>query len=234
MAANFAKHVTLTDGNETVVELLQTNCDNYVSVLSSSSSSSSSQTDSTSTAHTPTMNAVPFQWGNGSQLSQIVETSGPFDVILAADVVQWPAVVEPLLHTMKALLWNSNSSITTSSSISSNSDTNTNNNSNPDNTCQSEQESKCCILGIVERAQSTYRMFFEMATELGFQSRKIPMTEFLEGGVIPESCQEHGGRKTQLFELKLVDFSVPPILLEHVDVDIIVGKSYENTCFLPC
>jgi hypothetical protein len=130
------------------------------------------------------------------------------DVVVAADVVQWPSVLEPLLQTVKALLWNS----------------------------ESEQK-PVFIVGIVNRASSTYDLFFELAREFGFTCHKVEASEYLPGGVMPESCQEFGGRSTEIFEVVLEDRSVYPALLRKEQDntrDWTVGTSYyENTAF-PC
>jgi hypothetical protein len=127
------------------------------------------------------------------------------DVVIAADVVQWPALIEPLLHSVKALLWTS------------------------------ECEPPTLVLGIVNRAQSTFDMFFGLAAKLGFSCRRVPDEDFLK--VLPKSCQEHGGRVTEVWQVELVDRSKRPILLQtekENPSDPTLGSAYQNTSSLPC
>ena len=202
-------------------------------------------TDSTEyTIKEPNLHASKFIWGNKDNLANILESHGnpSFDVVLAADVIQWPAVVEPLLHTIKALLWNNRMLSSSSSSSSSN----INQINNNDHNIHFQIYPKC-IIGIVQRAQTTSQMFFKLANKLGFQYNKIPFDLFLKDGVIPTSCREYGGRETEIFELTLQDFSVSPILLDMIQKttnddgkqdsvvlkDTTLGESFQNTLYLP-
>lgn len=187
VAARYAEKVVLTDGNEIVMDLLRQNVDlcqpNNLSC--------------------PISNSL-FKWGDRSQCHELLQSMGHVDVVVAADVVQWPAVIEPLLHTIKALLWNS------------------------------KAKEPCLLLGVVNRASSTYDLFFQLAKQLGFSCRQVMPEEYLKDGQVPVSSQEHGGRKTEIHHIILTDRSQPPILLETEGEDVILGQGYENTCFLPC
>jgi hypothetical protein len=117
-------------------------------------------------------------------------------------------VLEPLLQTVKALLWNS----------------------------ESEQK-PVFIVGIVNRASSTYDLFFELAREFGFTCHKVEASEYLQDSVMPESCQEFGGRSTEIYEVVLEDRSVYPALLRKELDDTrnwTVGTSYYENAAFPC
>jgi predicted nicotinamide N-methyase len=178
-----AHQVILTDGNEIVLDLLRQNCQSTVNVKT-----------------------LKLIWGDRENLSNVLRDMTHVDVVIAADVVQWPAVVEPLLHSVKALLWSS------------------------------ECETPTLVLGIVNRAQSTYDMFFELAAKLGFSYRRVPHDNFLK--VLPKSCQEYGGRVTEVWEVELVDRSQEPVLLQADNgentSDPTLGSAYQNTSYLPC
>ena len=192
VAAQFANRVLLTDGNDVVLDLLTRNANK--SGLNMPTSDHSGEV----------ITAARLLWGHRIDWIQVMETmNGTVDVVIAADVIQWPAVVEPLLHTVKALLWDSRAKIPT------------------------------FVLGIVNRAQTTYDLFFQLAKELGFSWERVPEEAFLKDGIVPKSCQEFGGRSTEIFEVVLTDRSVYPIL--HSDTrDVTLGKTFENTPFLPC
>jgi hypothetical protein len=194
VAAHFADKVTVTDGNEYVLDLLNQNVD----ALKNKNNSNVC----------PSVLALPLVWGNHAQLQALLEHMSVVDVIVAADVVQWPCVLEPLLQTIKALLWNS----------------------------EPEQQ-PVFIVGIVNRATSTYDLFFELAREFGFTCHKVEASEYLPDGVVPESCQEFGGRETEIYHVVLEDRSVYPALLRKEQDDTrnwTVGTSFETTALLPC
>lgn len=159
-ASYFCQQAVLTDGNEIVMDLLSKNAESRENV-----------------------SAAAFTWGTRSELLAIIDTVGCVDVVVAADVVQWPTVVEPLLHSVKALLWNSRS------------------------------ERPCLLLGIVNRAENIYGLFFRIAKELGFACEKVQPETFLKDGLVPKSCLEFGGRETEIFIVELVDRSVQPKML---------------------
>jgi hypothetical protein len=71
---------------------------------------------------------------------------------------------------------------------------------------------------------------------MGFVSREIDSKEYFPDGSIPLTCQEHGGRTTKLFELTMNQHStdVPLLLKPNHKEDCIVGRSFEQTVFLPC
>jgi predicted nicotinamide N-methyase len=177
-----ASQVVMTDGNEVVLDLLRRNSESRANVK-----------------------ALKLIWGDAENLSTVLTDMIHIDVVIAADVVQWPAVIEPLLHTVKALLWTS------------------------------ECDPPTLVLGIVNRAQSTYDMFFELAAKLGFSCRRVPHEDFLQ--VLPESCQEQGGRVTEVWLVELVDRSERPVLLrtdKDSTSDPTLGSAYQNTSSLPC
>lgn len=162
-AAYFCNQVVITDGEEVIMDLLKKNeeCRDNIT-------------------------ALPFWWGVRKDLNNIFDSlEHSVDVVVAADVVQWPTVVEPLLHSVKALLWNSRS------------------------------ERPSLVLGIVNRANNVNELFFEKAKELGFTWRKIPNESFVKDGIVPKACQEFGGRETQVFIVELADRSEKPTMLEE-------------------
>ena len=187
-----ASHVTFTDGNEVVVNtLLEQNAKRY--------------------AKCPT-SVCQFVWGNIDHFNNVRSiTRRSFDVVLAADVVQWPAVLEPLIHTIKALLWDD----------------------------IDKEAEKICIIGIVQRSLKTSSLFFHFAKKLGFDCSKLDMESLFpvdEAGKthIPFECREHGGLETELFMMKLSDRSVQPLLHSNNAQSVIVGENYENTSYMPC
>jgi hypothetical protein len=184
-----ADHVILTDGNEVVMDLLQKNIDSCLQQREEI---------------TCQVSAKQLTWGDRDRCKKVLDSIGHVDHIVAADVVQWPAVLEPLLLTTKALLWTSTA------------------------------EDPSLILGIVNRASATFDLFFSLAKELGFSYRKISATEYLENGIVPESCKEFGGRQTEVYLVILTDRSQVPILLETTGEDVLLGKNYKNTSTLPC
>jgi hypothetical protein len=100
-AGDVATRVIATDGNDgPVYDLLVRNI------------SAAQQRQHTSTNHPTTiLKHRQLVWGNPNHIRELLEQetgqppSGMIDVVIAADVVQWPAVLEPLLETVKALLW---------------------------------------------------------------------------------------------------------------------------------
>jgi predicted nicotinamide N-methyase len=186
-----AAKVAVTDGNPVVLDLLSQN----VSTLRRQHESSSCE-----------LAAQQCVWGDRTHCHRLLrKMDDVVDVVVAADVVQWPAVVEPLLHTVKAFLW------------------------------KSTAPEPVMLLGIVNRAASTYEMFFSLAETLGFSTRSVPYEEFLANGALPKSCREFGGRQTEIVEAVLTDRSELPILLrEDNAIDCTIGATFENTTFLPC
>jgi hypothetical protein len=174
-ASYFCQQAVLTDGNDIVMDLLCKNAESRENV-----------------------SAAAFTWGTRSELHAIIDTAGCVDVVVAADVVQWPTVVEPLLHSVKALLWNSRS------------------------------ERPCLLLGIVNRAENIYGLFFRIAKELGFACEKVPPETFLKDGVVPRSCLEFGGRETEIFIVELIDRSVHPKMLSDGE-DLVDQENWLRT-----
>lgn len=171
VSAHFSKKVIVSDGNEIVVDLLEQNVANFLAASSDHENISARQ----------------LTWGDRAQCDNLLESmQGHVDVVVAADVVQWPSVVEPLLHTVKHLLWTSTS-----------------------------EAPPTMILGIVNRAQSCHDLFFRLAKDLGFSATKISPFLYLKEGILPASCKEYGGRETELYQVILVDKSQPPILLKQ-------------------
>ena len=168
VASNFASRVLLTDGNNLVVEsILKKN----VSAYGSSEK---------------TVTAQKFLWGDKNDLQSILDNFGTVDVVLAADVVQWPCVLEPLLNSIKTLLW--------------------------------ESSEPLFILGFVNRSQSIYEEFLDLAKKLGFTWQLIDTNLFLPG-IVPDSCKERGGRVAEIMELRLTDRTNRPIFLSNEEDD---------------
>jgi len=204
IASDFATKVLLSDGNDSVVNLLKKNASAYIS--SGHVTKPGNERLQHSVQENSCISVQKFVWGDRTELLKILHDFGSVDVVIAADVVQWPAVVEPLLHTVKALLW------------------------------ESVDEKPMFLLGLVQRAQSTSQEFFDLAKRLGFAWEKVDYAKFLPGGVLPDSCKEHGGRITEIFEIRLIDRSDPPILLDESaddDCDSTLGKNYQHSA-LPC
>jgi len=185
--------IIVTDGNELVLDLVQKNLTlNFPQENNNINKVSARQ----------------LIWGNYSQCHELLNSfrnnAGKVDHVITADVVQWPAVIEPLLHTVKFFLWYS---------------------------CSKQA---CFILGIVNRANDTYRMFFDIATTLGFTFTKIHPKFFLKNGIIPTCCQETG-HETEIYKLVLTNRKDEPILMnQNKKEDVMVGTNYENTLSLPC
>eukprot|EP00593_Proboscia_inermis_P015642 CAMPEP_0171302614 /NCGR_PEP_ID=MMETSP0816-20121228/12035_1 /TAXON_ID=420281 /ORGANISM="Proboscia inermis, Strain CCAP1064/1" /LENGTH=235 /DNA_ID=CAMNT_0011781227 /DNA_START=192 /DNA_END=899 /DNA_ORIENTATION=- len=219
VASHFAKKVALSDGNDVVLDLLRDNAQNHELVRErkhrtgnteqgpeiQNEFETASKLFETSKCRISVQKCV---WGDRSHLLSIRDVFGcqGADVIVGADVVQWPSVVEPLLHTVKALLW--------------------------DSKVEKEVAGKypTFVLGIVKRATSISNQFFELARNMGFTSSKIPAELYLKHGVVPDECKEYGGRITEIYELTLTDRSVPPVMLER---DVIIGETYENVLATP-
>ena len=199
VASEFANKVLLTDGNDFVVDSIlnrsvsfyNTNMSDSILVQSSSSHCKNN------------ISVQKFIWGDKEQLKEILEDFGTVDVIVAADVVQWPSVLEPFLHSCKALLWKSSKPL--------------------------------LVLGLVQRAQSTYREFFKVANQLGFVWERVSYEIFLPGGVLPEACQEYGVGKPEIYELQLASRLNSPILLNDVEDQStsVTGIKYQFSS-LPC
>lgn len=195
-----ASTVMATDGNESaVLDLLRQNTAFHQQKI-----------DTTAACQ---LYCQPLLWGNQSQLLALLQPlkQKRVDVVVAADVVQWPAVLEPLLHTVKYVLWRKDIS----------------------ESMAPDREKPVFLLGIVQRAATTYNLFFQLADKMGFESRAIAPTDFLQNGIAPLSCQERGGRVTELYELTLRPDSGPPVF-SHQDRDRTLGTSFEQTPFLPC
>jgi Lysine methyltransferase len=97
--SRMVKVVVATDGNDNVVwDLLERNVKNH--------DLSRRSHDMDGFVPCPVL-ALPCLWGNRSHVMDVLgavhERSDV--VVVAADVVQWPDVIDPLLHTVKALLW---------------------------------------------------------------------------------------------------------------------------------
>lgn len=176
-----ASQVMATDGNDNIVlELLDKNMTRHKNGQASQ-----------------------LVWGNTQHIRQVLDRMGTVDAVLAADVVQWPAVIEPLVLTVKALLWLS-----------------------PD---------ALFVIGIVNRAQRTHDLFFEIAKREGFQCHKVDMQlVLLNAQQLPASSRDGGGLQMDIWELRLIDRSIPPVLLEIDATNILVGNTFQNTLSLPC
>jgi len=190
VASNFASRVLLTDGNDLVVE----------SVLKKNVSAYGSSAKNV-------VSAQKFLWGDKNDLQCILGNFGTVDVVLAADVVQWPCVLEPLLNSIKALLW--------------------------------ESSEPLFILGFVNRSQSTFEEFLDLAKQLGFTWQCVETHLFLPG-IVPDSCKERGGRVAEIMELRLTDRTNRPILLTNEEEDVSnctittsLGREYQYSS-LPC
>jgi predicted nicotinamide N-methyase len=188
VAAHFARNVIVTDGNgDVVLDLLKQNVADF-------------QKENTTSCR---LSGMQLLWGDKKHFRRVMVEAAMdgndqhVDVLIAADVVQWPEVVEPLLHTVKALLW------------------------------ESSAKQPTLLLGIVNRAASTYNLFFGLAEELGFITERISPDEFFEDGIVPEACREYGGRHTELYRVILNDRSEEPLLFDQDDnIDRTTGQGW--------
>ena len=209
-------NVISTDGNEGVVEgVLSKN-------LSASVINPMSALDS--------VECMQLLWGNARDvdecLSKIRGGGSSFDALVCADVLQWPAVLPPLVHTIHRLLWRGPTGTTlTTAGVH-----------------------PALYIGVVERdGGQLKRRFFAMLKDLGFgPEREVDVDEFLprirttttttttSGGndgddpadevsgskiddprhVFPSRGREYGGRVCKVYECFLVDMSLPPKLLD--------------------
>lgn len=199
VASKFANKVLLTDGNDFVVDSILKRSVSF----HNTKMTDSTRVESSSSHCTNNISVQKFIWGDKEQLKGILEDFGTVDVIVAADVVQWPSVLEPFLHSCKALLWKSSKPL--------------------------------LVLGLVQRAQSTYREFFKVASQLGFTWEKVPYKIFLPGGVLPDACQEYGVGKPEIYELQLASRMNPPKLLNDAEDQStsVTGFKYQFSS-LPC
>ena len=200
------RQVVLTDGNASVLPLLQDNVERHsfggggdVPVVQ--------------------VSCQELIWGDRMQLQNLRDQLlGPVSMVVAADVVQWPSVLEPLLWTVQALLFRRPPN-------------------KEDNSCDGGGAG-VFVLGLVTRAESTVSLFFQLAKSLGFSWRRIPRRDYLVDGQLPGSCHERGG-PLDLYELKLKEESstVVPFLWqvdEQDQRDTTLGTSYEHTLSHPC
>jgi len=156
-------------------------------------------------------------WGDRNDIRNC-KKGGDFDFVFAADVVQWPAVVQPLALTVHALLYRSRKSA-----------------------AETDRPPPTFYVGIVERDDgSLKRSLFRQLRELGFSAeREIDYSEYLPeneegaGHRFPEHGSEFGGRECKIYETKLTDYTIMPTLLE-TGKDLIYTEGYENTTTLPC
>lgn len=206
LTAKNTVQVILTDGNPSVLELLQSNVDRQ----------NFSQQEKLQ------VSSQELVWGDRKQLLQLKERLlGPVDVIVAADVVQWPSVLEPLLWTVQAILHFHH---------------------DEDNISRGK-----FLLGLVSRAASTVELFFHLAEKLGFVWNVVPRIDYLYNGTLPPPCQEAAGRPIDLYELTLkprecnhssARDACEPFLLQNNsklnDLDTTLGSSFANTLSRPC
>ena len=90
-------------------------------------------------------------------------------------------------------------------------------------------------LGLVNRAKKTIELLLTLSKDLGFSCQKIHVSSFIKHGEIPKQCQEHGGRKTEIYEVILISRQNPPILLDESssEQNFTVGKTFKNTLCMP-
>ncbi|CAM9444814.1 unnamed protein product [Chrysoparadoxa australica] len=131
MASHYASHTCLTDGNKSVVDRLDENA-------------------ALNIAH-GAISTYQLLWGDKESFEELIKICGNRrpQVLVAADVVCWPAFIEPFLHTVKALL---QGAVLTEAAL---------------------------YLGYVERASKTTELFYDKAQQLGFSITEIPKSSFL-------------------------------------------------------
>jgi|TARA_B110000305_G_C18931291_1_gene399680 hypothetical protein len=136
--------------------------------------------------------------------------------VIAADVCQWPSVIEPLALTIHALLWRSEEARI------------------------GKNFPPFFFLGIVERDDGSLKQtFFSKLKSLGFTIREIPNDEFLRKSasgdyMFPKSGAEFGGRVCKIYEMELVNFAIQPSLLSVDGLDCIQGSGFAQTLTMPC
>ena len=92
VAAHFAQSVATTDGNEVVVDLLRRNAESCHHQASPQEKTTTTTT--TNSSNCCTVHASLFEWGDQAQFTHLLKTlDGHVDVVIAADVVQWPDVL---------------------------------------------------------------------------------------------------------------------------------------------
>lgn len=191
------------------------------------------------------VDATELLWGShGEGLRRVLGMLGggsrggvpSADLVLGADVVQWPAVVEPLLLTVKALLWGSSVE---------------HRRRQRDGGAAEEGDPEIpppvFALGMVRRSTQTSELFFRHAKTLGFFCKKLNYADFYypissRDIEAPEECREFGDRETEVYELHLEDLSEPSVLLTRMDgshenlgdMDLTLGKDFQNTLSMPC
>ena len=185
LASSFADNVLITDGNDIVVEkLLQPN------VTLSNNNNVSCQ---------------KLVWGDGKDISNTLTQIQNVDVIIAADVVQWPAVIEPLLLTMKKLL------------------------------STSKKRPICILGIVARNNSTYNMFFEHAKRIGFVNIHKIEYSTFLEDGVVPLECRENHreGCSTEIYTLEL-QLDSDESLDEFTSDDLTIGKEYQYTCSLPC
>lgn len=96
IASLYSKHITLTDHNNVVLDLLNENSKS----ASFEIKSDNSKWITKSTANN--MRIVKLDWGNEDDINQFTRNS--FKIIIGSDIIYWYDAINPLLETVDALL----------------------------------------------------------------------------------------------------------------------------------
>lgn len=234
--------VVITDGNEVVMDLVKQNIQLQ---------QQNDENGELSNYKNSKLSSEVLIWGNKTQLKNILnekfreEKEGVIDVVLAADVIQWPAVVEPFLHTVKALLWKKAMSILDLLLELEKEDQQEEKLLNKRNLILHNQPK--CILGVVKRAESTFTLFRTLLKEeFGFCLTKVNHEEVLlrqqklqqtntnsmtNDLALPECCQEFGGRKTEIYEMTFdYDVMIAQKKKSILEVPVLLSSDSDINC----
>lgn len=95
IASLYSKHITLTDHNKVVLDLLEDNSKNTIFFTKSND-------DYVSQPTLNNINVIKLDWGNEDDINQFNRNS--FKIIIGSDIIYWYDAINPLLETVDALL----------------------------------------------------------------------------------------------------------------------------------
>lgn len=150
VAMRFADWVLMTDGVEEVVQLAERN----IQLQQTLSKASGDKETKQQQTHLADSHATVLKWGAGEQSlqklkEQYVKELEHLDVIIAADVIQWPNAVKPLIETVGQLFqW-------------------------------SKKPSLSFILAVCFRSQVIRSLFLEQVEAAQLKMQEIPLSSFI-------------------------------------------------------
>ncbi len=148
-------------------------------------------------------------WGKVDHIHDILSNGGPYDLVYAADVLQWPAVLEPLAETVHALLYGARNPRFIVGVVE-----------RDDGTLRRTFFETLQSFGFGEARAIDYKEFLQTDGEGGF--------------LLPERGAEFGGRSCTIWECCLLDKERVPNLLLTGAEDRIKGRGFEQTLTMPC